>query len=72
MRFTKTKKGPYSLDVGEKTQIISSGRFSGLKMRRSKKGYQIGDEGMWGVVFLNISDMPDREIKEIRDRKGTI
>jgi hypothetical protein len=73
MKFKNTIKAPECLAVGEKTAQTggiyrNNGLFHNLLMRRSKKGYQVGVEGNWSVMFKHFSDIPKSEIDLIMER----
>lgn len=68
MRFRCVNKAPEALGIKEQTKLICFGKFLGLMVRRSKKGYQVGVEGNWSVIKSDLVEIPDTEIELIKER----
>lgn len=70
MKAKTVSKSPHALEVGEKTLIHKGGRFDGVSIARTRKGWRAELPGFVGVTVSNLGSLMDKEITRVRTRGG--
>ncbi len=68
MKLQTANKSPYSLNVGEITSCLLSGKFEGVSIGRTKKGYHAEISGFKSIVVEELKDLKAEEINRVRTR----